>query len=565
MTKLKNKTRASAWQVAQLVLFACLPVVLFCAYHPVIVLGQAATMNFELSLPLIWLVVFDLCAVVNYLRWRRSRVRDNMLEGIEARQHHKSVGRHHTRDGRRWRIVALLAFPIYLTISCLWSANPIRGGLTVGIFWLVIGAVMGVIFLLYHTLREKSIVFPVKLAKLATHPSETFCGILLIASVVVAIWCWIQCLLDLVGVGREFTLMCEGCTTRVFGFPHPSGLAIEPQFMGGMLLAPALLALWLWQTRRSARYLLSALLLCSTLFLTFSRGAIYAFVVGLVVILIYQKVTQTQIKSARRGLVAIPVVAFCLTLVAQGAFAALGPTSDTFITGVTKSLHHLSLGWIDLRPTRVEELPSEIETIASVAPAVATDSDKAVFDGYAAVSADMQMADDRAVFDGYAAISTDVRIRLTDLALKVWQSEPQYTLVGVGLGGAGTVLYRYFPELGSPKEIVQNEYVSLLLETGILGYVTLGISLYALMWWLRRAGWLVKWRQERIGDMATKNSTTEKMAEAQRLMLEYWSGLVIANAVTICFFSGLPNALHIYLLTPIILILIYTKCQKVVK
>lgn len=36
-----------------------LPAVLFFSYYPVISLGSSETMNFELSLPILWLLVFD--------------------------------------------------------------------------------------------------------------------------------------------------------------------------------------------------------------------------------------------------------------------------------------------------------------------------------------------------------------------------------------------------------------------------------------------------------------------------------------------------------------------------
>lgn len=41
-----------------------LPAVLFFSYHPIISLGANDSMNFELSLPLIWLLLFDLGAFV---------------------------------------------------------------------------------------------------------------------------------------------------------------------------------------------------------------------------------------------------------------------------------------------------------------------------------------------------------------------------------------------------------------------------------------------------------------------------------------------------------------------
>ena len=45
-------------------LLILLPVLLYFSYFPVIALGKDATMNFELSLPLIWLVAFDVVALM---------------------------------------------------------------------------------------------------------------------------------------------------------------------------------------------------------------------------------------------------------------------------------------------------------------------------------------------------------------------------------------------------------------------------------------------------------------------------------------------------------------------
>lgn len=41
-----------------------LPVALFFSYYPVISLGTNSTMNFELSIVLIWLVIFDVVAFI---------------------------------------------------------------------------------------------------------------------------------------------------------------------------------------------------------------------------------------------------------------------------------------------------------------------------------------------------------------------------------------------------------------------------------------------------------------------------------------------------------------------
>ena len=92
-----------------------LPAVLFFSYYPIISLGGNSSMNFELSLPLIWLVLFDLGSLVSLtLLWRQ--VRRIELPGI---------------SDRRFFLSALL--PLYLTLSIFWSENPLRGILTAGV------------------------------------------------------------------------------------------------------------------------------------------------------------------------------------------------------------------------------------------------------------------------------------------------------------------------------------------------------------------------------------------------------------------------------------------------
>ena len=86
------------------------------------------------------------------------------------------------------------------------------------------------------------------------------------------------------------------------------------------------------------------------------------------------------------------------------------------------------------------------------------------------------------------------------------------------------VQYKEFPELGSPKEIIQNEYLAILYEQGICGAVVLLLSAVLLV---------LIYKQY--------NKKHEKSAIYGRV-------LILSFALTLCFFSGLPNALHIYLL-----------------
>ena len=182
-----------------------LPAVLFFSYFPVISLGANESMNFEFSLPLIWLVVFDLVGVIAL--WKRKV----LIKGLKE----------------KWM---WLLFPVWLSLTVVWSLNLVRGVLTVGILWLLY--VAGYVMWSLRKLFDDE--FRAKFWK-------WFFGSVLVACA----WCLLQCVLDLAGVSQAWTLMCDGCTYHMFGFPHPNGFAIEPQFMGNLLLAPALVAGWM--------------------------------------------------------------------------------------------------------------------------------------------------------------------------------------------------------------------------------------------------------------------------------------------------------------------------------
>ena len=132
---------------------------------------------------------------------------------------------------------------------------------------------------------------------------------------------------------------------------------------------------------------------------------------------------------------------------------------------------------------------------------------------------------EEAAFTGYVAESTDTRLRLSGAAFSVWHQDFATALFGVGLGGAGQALYvnGLSP---APKEIVQNQYVSLLLETGLVGVALLLLTIVMII----RVFWRSPWRMVLIC-------------------------LLIAYGITLLFFSGLPNALHIYLLPAVIYVL----------
>ena len=445
-------------------LYRCLlyimPLILVFSYFPVISLGGNETMNFELSLPLIWLVVFDVLSVVMIVRKYRAEIFSKVFGSI------------------LWWL-----FPIFATLSVIWSLNVTRGILTVGVMWLLFFAVIS-----FWELRENLD------EKFWRNFWKWFFGSALFACA----WCVVQCVLDVVGVSQDASLLCDGCVYQMFGFPHPNGFAIEPQFMGNLLLAPIIVSLCFYIKNNNKKYLLLFLIFASTLFLTFSRGAIYACVVGLVFLwcFSYFRAKKKERKSVCFSILkslGVLVVAFLFTLNLQGILAVVSPTSDGYFDGVSKVVNHLSLGVIDLKksePQGNEPVENSVENQGKTEPA----------------------------FDGYVAESTDTRVRLSKASFDIWKKDFKTMAVGVGIGGAGQALYNNGAS-PAPKEIVQNEYVSLLLETGIIG-----VSLFVVI-------------------LVLAVRVILKKTKDPGMIL----ALLLAYGVSLLFFSGVPNVLHIVL------------------
>ena len=214
------------------------------------------------------------------------------------------------------------------------------------------------------------------------------------------------------------------------------------------------------------------------------------------------------------------VVAGVVAVNVQGLMAEVSPTNDTYRSGVAKVLNHMSLGVIDVRDSGEQEV-EQGETMPEVKPV-----ENVVENSVDEAEVLEETADgEEAAFDGYVAESTDTRLRLTDAAMQVWSQDFKTVMFGVGLGGAGQALYNNGLS-PAPKEIVQNQYASLLLETGLAGVSLLIVTLV----------------------MVVRSVVKSKNVPAVL-------ALMVAYAVSVCFFSGLPNALHIYLL-PMVLVVI---------
>lgn len=525
-------TTSSLSKIQQIMLL-CLPFCLFFSYHPVIPILSTATTNFELSLPLLWLLIFAILSLPENFRLYVYSLRIVIKTKYSVNQPPHTLSRHES-DKLYPHFLRLfsLAYPFFTTINSIDSPNFLRAILTSGVIWCICLSLL--------TILQNISQYKIQIGKSIKKN-------LLIAGAVASAFCWLQSILDVAGVPREATLLCKGCTSTVFGFPHPNGFAIEPQFMANLLLAPIFLSLFYLFERpknhynelNSDPYPVSKfghflrfglpLFLIATLYLTLSRGAIFSFWISVFVLFIYQIVKLIKQKSCRQEILfrqplIFSVVVFLplfFTLSAQGLFTELGPTSHTFFDGVSTSVSQLSLGYIDLAKVfhKTKENNENHE---------AHESNKHLSDLKTNATTSVQKSPQ---FTGYIEESTNIRLNLNRLALSSWRISIRRILVGVGLGATGLTLYQEFPELGSPKEIIQNEYLAILYEQGICGIIMVICTaiLFVLTYILH-------------------NKNHEKTSIYGRV-------LILSFALTLCFFSGLPNALHIYLLTPLLFLL----------
>ena len=211
---------------------------------------------------------------------------------------------------------------------------------------------------------------------------------------------------------------------------------------------------------------------------------------------------------------------FLSGMIFHAIFTELNPRiSDGFYDSISKSVNQMSLGKIKLPKIEktgnheINEPEIESNNLNSKEP-----TEKYV------------EKPKKAMFDGYVEKSTNERTKMSDLAIETWLSNPFVVFFGVGSGASGTAILNSTRQIANSSEIVQNEFLSILLELGFFGFV---------IWLLIIFGIFRKTRKEKY----------------------IWS-IFVAFLVQWIFFSGLPNALHIYLILAVIFAIIERAYEK---
>ena len=91
--------------------------------------------------------------------------------------------------------------------------------------------------------------------------------------------------------------LCAGCVAQGFGFVRPSVFMIEPQFFASILLVPILVILSrIFSKKSSKKEFFAIWVMIFTMYLTLSRGAIFAMFAGiLLLIFVNQKFSKTVV------------------------------------------------------------------------------------------------------------------------------------------------------------------------------------------------------------------------------------------------------------------------------
>ena len=399
------------WSVAFSLLVAVFVVAPF-SYHPLLQLGSVAATHIDITL---LYGILGSCAVASIpLLWR----------------HHTLVWSH---PAWRW----LIAFWLYATLSVLWSANSVRGLLTVGFGWLL---VLLVSFIM------------VKKSQLVVHASaiERWVRITMAASYGFALW---QLLGDALHVSTALTLLPAMYSGDVFGVARPTAFALEPQFFGSLLLVAY--GIWLWRSsmslNRSTRWWL--LITTALLFVTLSRGAI----LGAVLVTSLIGIAQWRRSNIRWTKVSTPLLGGIL-LGGALIFSAASVRAHSLEAGyqsIRASISHLSLGVVTLPPTT----PTAHSSVTS-SPQVSS----------------------------YVASSTDSRLSMSALARHIWQQSP---LFGTGSGSFGARAHTVSP-IYPASSIANNYYLEMLAEVGIVGCILFAGFVTTLLTYLyRQHQWLL--------------------------------------------------------------------------
>jgi O-antigen ligase len=319
----------------------------------------------------------------------------------------------------RWRLrpypaaMWLIGFFAAASIGLAQAGNPSQG-VKVFLFSLFTALVSGVIVQLLRTTADLKRVLVVLAASTS----------------VVILFALYQTVGDIAGLPTALTGLKLGYTKVVLGFPRPMAFSIEPLYLANFLFLPLGVfgAQWLGQQEvRSKKQEASSVRASSHL---------------------------SRLTSHLLGPLILGILLVIALTISRGAWLAIIP-----FTAVLALL-------LAPRFFTVRAIGSLLVSLAIVGVSTV---------GFLAVSrpdALAQFAEHAQLGDLQAGESTQGRLTAFREAVRAWQEHP---VVGIGLGNFGSFVKGYpDPRAVAVTDIVNNEYLEVLAETGLAGFVALG-------------------------------------------------------------------------------------------
>ncbi len=417
------------------------------------------------------------------------------------------------------RIIQLLTLSsMVMTVSLIWTPNVPRGVLFAGLAWVITALWCAVVAQRNTAIKHK----------------KTLTTIFMVTVLFVCAFAWYQVFGDAFGWPLSVTLLTEPYTSYLFGFARPTAFALEPQFLGSLLLAPIFYTMY--KEFQNKATLLSRIVMFAsyaTLIATVSRGALIAFLVGAAILVLLHITKGTLLIKSLSKIVAILTLS---TVVSIGtlALAAQIKTTDTVngYRAIAKALNHVSLGLITLNQSTPQPTQPPAPATKANDPAIETTETTTAPAAETTAPVETKQTTVESQSEpviGYVPESTTSRVLMSKEALSIWTRDVRTILFGVGIGGFGVTLNAKDPTY-LVKSIVNNQFLEILVETGIVG-LGVFLSILGLLFtlFIKRRNWLLV-------------------------------ALLPAYCVQWCFFSGTVNVLHIWLLLALAyVVLTYTK------
>jgi O-antigen ligase len=359
------------------------------------------------------------------------------------------------------RLFAL--FVVFNWLSIFWSADATRT-VVLAAYWAFLFLLVVSICALFgeQKIHRKEITNP-----------------LILGAVTGALFGWFQYLGVTFGLSDNVTLIREMYNADALGFPRMHSLTLEPQFYASTLIAPFLYLFWrVIETPHRIHHMILLFVFVVTFFMTVSRGAFFGLVAAAAFLLIIHLLKNH--KTSPRDVLSVLFRPVLITIIAVGfiAYLVLAYASNTTLVSIETFIDQITIGFVDI-----------------------------------------QIANDGAGVNGLIESSTSGRIYMTERALEIYSQSLPTTLVGIGAGSFGPLFLSNFGQ-GSGNDIVNNQYIEILTELGIIGLVLF------------------------LAFLASFAQTVRQRTKPYQVLL---LAILLAYMIQYLFFSLQTNVLHIWL------------------